>query len=399
MDPKFDAQEWAKEIKKARDMVKPSAEEEAEHLAKLQLWTVVLAALGVVMAARGVVSPVAMVLLCLFKEGQFCILAHHSLHGGWGRHRRGSFAKGLKRIVDWVDWILPEAWNAEHNKEHHYKLNECADPDRVDRNTEFVSSLQLPYPLKCGLVFALAATWKWYYYASNTLKLIHARKPNAPKGKEIEGAITVSTLITRAFSTGDKWYMSFMVDFIVRDMGPPFLLQYVAYPLVVSFIRWLGGLPLAFWCVVVNMAGAELLANLQQFATIVTNHAGSDLWTFKDPCGADTPEFYLRSVLGSTAYSSGNDVIDYLHGYLNYQAEHHCFPDLSPLHYQRLHPHFKKICSTYGVPYIQEPVWKRVRKTMDIMVGRERMSQISGQASDQPKLWSKGWGFRPKHRE
>merc|ERR550532_2587277 len=312
------------------------------------------------MAARGVVSPVAMVLLCLFKEGQFCILAHHSLHGGWGRQRRGSFAKGLKRIVDWVDWILPEAWNAEHNKEHHYKLNECADPDRVDRNTEFVSSLQLPYPLKCGLVFALAATWKWYYYASNTLKLIHAKKPNAPKGKEIEGAITVTTLITRAFSTGDKWYMSFMMDFIVRDMGPPFLLQY---------------------------------------ATIVTNHAGSDLWTFKDPCGADTPEFYLRSVLGSTAYSSGNDVIDYLHGYLNYQAEHHCFPDLSPLHYQRLHPHFKKICSAHSVPYVQEPVWKRVKKTMDVMVGRDRMPQISGQASDQPKLWSKGWGFRPKHRE
>merc|ERR1719429_283660 len=54
------------------------------------------------MAARGVVSPVAMVLLCLFKEGQFAIIAHHSLHGGWGRRRRGTFAKGIKRMVGWI---------------------------------------------------------------------------------------------------------------------------------------------------------------------------------------------------------------------------------------------------------------------------------------------------------
>ena len=30
----------------------------------------------------------------------------------------------LHRVLDWLDWMLPEAWNHEHNSLHHYKLGE-----------------------------------------------------------------------------------------------------------------------------------------------------------------------------------------------------------------------------------------------------------------------------------
>ncbi len=30
------------------------------------------------------------------------------------------FAQGKRRFIDWFDWILPEAWNYEHNILHHY---------------------------------------------------------------------------------------------------------------------------------------------------------------------------------------------------------------------------------------------------------------------------------------
>ena len=38
--------------------------------------------------------------------------------------------------MDWLDWMLPEAWNVEHNNLHHYKLGEQGDPDLVERNFE-----------------------------------------------------------------------------------------------------------------------------------------------------------------------------------------------------------------------------------------------------------------------
>jgi len=40
------------------------------------------------------------------------------------QYKRGIFAVGWRRVLDWMDWMLPEAWDAEHNKVHHYYLSE-----------------------------------------------------------------------------------------------------------------------------------------------------------------------------------------------------------------------------------------------------------------------------------
>ena len=41
--------------------------------------------------------------------------------------------------------------------------------------------------------------------------------------------------------------------------------------------------------------------------------------------------------------------------------------------YQLAAPRLRAICEKYGVPYVQESVWTRLRKTTDIMVGKETM--------------------------
>jgi hypothetical protein len=43
------------------------------------------------------------------------------------------------------------------------------------------------------------------------------------------------------------------------------------------------------------------------------------------------------------------------------------------LAYQKGAPQLKAICEKYGVPYVQESVFKRLRKTVDIMVGKTTM--------------------------
>jgi hypothetical protein len=256
----------------------------------------------------------------------------------------------------------------------------------VERNTEVIHALQLPLAMKYAIVGAQAATWKWFYYASNTLKLLHANKPNAPSKKELEASITVVTIVTQVLQ-GDPWHQALALDFVFRIAGVPFLVHFIGFPLLAGcFLHgsWF------CWYTFANLVGAELVTNVHAFCTIVTNHAGADLWWFDGPCKADTPEFYLRAVLGSTAYTAGGDFIDYWHGYLNYQGEHHAFPDLSPLHYQRLHPRFKAVCATHGVPYVQESVLVRTRKTCDIIVGKAKHKCCYGNAADQPNLWSIG---------
>ena len=59
-------------------------------------------------------------------------MGHHACHGGYnrtdlsGRFSSRGFALGSlkRRVQDWFDWMLPEAWSIEHNQLHHYRLSE-----------------------------------------------------------------------------------------------------------------------------------------------------------------------------------------------------------------------------------------------------------------------------------
>merc|ERR1711907_186800 len=88
------------------------------------------------------------------------------------------------------------------------------------------------------------------------------------------------------------------------------------------------------------------MGNLHSYIIIVTNHAGSDLYRFST------------------------------HGWLNYQIEHHMWPNLSMLSYQKALPLVKEICKRHGVPYIQESVFVRLVKTVGISIGLDSMRQF-----------------------
>jgi fatty acid desaturase len=62
-----------------------------------------------------------------------------------------------------------------------------------------------------------------------------------------------------------------------------------------------------------------------------------------------------------------------MHGWLNYQIEHHLWPDLPLLAYRRAQPQVRALCQRHGVPYVQESVWTRCRKAVAIIVGDASM--------------------------
>ena len=84
-------------------------------------------------------------------------------------------------------------------------------------------------------------------------------------------------------------------------------------------------------------------------------------------------EFYLRQIVGSVNYPNGTNTLDFLHGWLNYQIEHHLWPEMTASQYQKAQPLVKAICEKHNIPYIQESVFTRLRKTLDVMVGKTSM--------------------------
>ena len=142
-----------------------------EHFRRIRRWTRVCGAVGV--ATMGLpLNPLTVVALSTWTYASWTMVAHHTCHGGYDRHDaqpgqdrfHGSrFALGgvLNRGRDWLDWMLPEAWNLEHNVLHHYKLGEAGDPDLVERNLDFLRVAPLPRGLKVAYVALMAGIWKW----------------------------------------------------------------------------------------------------------------------------------------------------------------------------------------------------------------------------------------------
>ena len=151
-------------------------------------------------------------------------------------------------------------------------------------------------------------------------------------------------------------------------------------------------LPVRAWAafsVAANTVMAELLTGLHTFIVVVPNHAGDDMHRFDRP-PTDRAEFYVRQVLSSVNFRTGGAVNDFLHGFLNYQIEHHPWPDLPPLAYQRASTRVRALCARHGVPYVQEGVFTRVGKLIDIMTGRTSMivSETRGKHEREPAAQS-----------
>ena len=150
------------------------------------------------------------------------------------------------------------------------------------------------------------------------------------------------------------------------------IFQFIFLPLL--FLPFgLGAVGTAFGFLILG----ELFANLHSFLVIVPNHSAEDIYQFSTPHKTQG-EYYLRQIMGSVNYNTGTDMIDFLHGFLNYQVEHHLFPNMPHSFYQEMQPIVKDICKKHNLEYRQESVWKRFFMTIELMVGNTKVLRIDG---------------------
>lgn len=379
--PNFDLKKFTEEIRDLGDKLeKQQGPDDVRHLNKIVGWSNMCAAVGIASMGFGV-NLVSIVALSTWTFSRWTMIAHHTCHGGYDkchpnkeRWHRFKFAIGSfwRRFCDWFDWMMPEAWNVEHNNRHHYNLSEIEDPDLVENNLKELRDMNAPLVFKYVYVAVAACTWKWLYYSPNTYKELKLAKwrregKKIPDGVIPSDAVTIKTLLT----TKIPFYS--LTEFITVVIGPYFLLHFFVLPMPLLFIQQSLGREDMYINAVKNLFLADIFTNLHGFVAVVTNHAGDDMYRFREGCRPYSGSFYVRQVLASVDFSYGTDFVDFLHGWLNYQIEHHMWPNLTMLSYQKAGPLVREICDRHGVPYIKENVFWRVKKTVDIMVGTSSM--------------------------
>lgn len=377
-----DQAQLQKDIDAIKETIESRTWEDFEHLKKLELWGRMLGIGGFFLilltvsydAVSGMNSFLFWILgiagaisMGIANVARWSNVTHPILHGAYdkvpgipARYTKKGFAKGNRRWVDWLDWVEPEAWTFEHNIMHHYHLGEEDDPDNVEKNMVWLHEAKIPVWMKYAFVYIFAFTWKLTYYAPNTIRIL-ANKDRLKRGEKPTPDYELSP-----FTPNGKvlWKEAIL---------PYGLAKFVFLPaLAMPFGGWA-----AFGYMFLFMVLSEFWANLHSFLVIVPNHSAEDIYQFSTP-HKNQGEYYLRQIMGSVNYNTGSDWIDFLHGFLNYQVEHHLFPDMPNSFYQKMQPVVKDICKKHNLEYRQESVFKRIQMTLDLMVGKTKLLTIDG---------------------
>jgi len=378
----IDKEQLEKDIDAIKETMAPVGEEDFQHLLKLERWgkrftysgITLLLMLSVLELSLGGLSAcvfwffaiISAFLISTGNVSRWSNTTHPILHGGYEkvpnipeRYTKKYFAKGARRYVDWLDWIKPDSWSYEHNIMHHYHLGEDEDPDNVERNLQWLIQSNIPMWIRYIIVYAFAGTWKYTYYAPNTLRILANKKLKEEDKKEI----TDFELDPRTKSGLELW-MEYLLPYV--------LLKFLVFPAMFLPL----GLTAVFNAFII-MFIAEFFANLHSFLVIVPNHSAEDIYMFSEPSKSQG-EFYLRQIMGSVNYNTGSDRIDFFHGFLNYQIEHHLFPNMPLSYYQKMQPIVKEICKKHNLEYRQESVFKRAFMTIELMVGKTKLLRVDG---------------------
>jgi len=373
-----DLDAFRKDVKALGDkLLSEQGPDDLVHLQKIIGWANYCAAVGI-LTVWMYPNPITVIALSTWCCARWTMIGHHVCHGGYDKvdnsgYNRWKFAIGglSHRLSDWFDWFLPEAWNVEHNNMHHYSLGEIHDPDLVEENLCDIRNANRPLWSKYVQVFFAALIWKWFYYAPNTFKeykIAELRRAGKklPENFNPNLAMTIVSVLT---NKNNLWGLYSPFEFFTRVVGSYLIIHFFLLPAPLLLLNDSS----YFWNAVTNLVLAELFTNLHSFIIIVTNHAGDDLYRFEDGCKPKTGTFYMRQVVSSVNFATGGDFNDFLHGWLNYQIEHHLWPQLSMLSYQKAAPLVKALCKKHGIPYVQHSVWWRLHKTVQIMTGVNSM--------------------------
>lgn len=359
-----DREQLAKDLNEIhQDILSRIGEQDFKHLKKMERWGRACSLLGYGTAWL-MPNPISAFLISQGSFTRWTQMTHPIVHKGYDKianvppkYTSKKFARGWRRFLDWPDWITPAGWHQEHDILHHYNLGEKLDPDHLQHNMEWLRQSKAPMWLRYVIVTGFTALWKILYYTPRAHKelIISQARQNREAQPEFTrtGAWSIFTKQGKAL-----WFES--------------ILPYAGFRFVLLPLLFLPLGAVAATSVLLNSILAEAFTNMHTFLVIVPNHAGDDVMMFEEK-GKGKGEFYLRQILGSVNYPTGSDTNDFFYGWLNYQVEHHLWPDIPLSQYQYAQPKVVEVCKKHGIPYRQDSVFKRLLKAMDIMVGRTSM--------------------------
>lgn len=270
-----------------------------------------------------VLWPVGTASLAVAKILENMEIGHNVMHGQWDWLGDPDI---LGQHWEWDNVCDADQWRHSHNEVHHQWTNVYGkDHDigygiiRVTKDQDWEPRHRLQ-PL-WALMLALGFEWG---VGAHDFELSHPTD-----------AVTVPKREPDKF----RAFVAKVRRQLVKD--------YVAWPAVAL----IGG-PSSAISMATGAFAANLVRNIWAFSVIFCGHFPGDVSNFtEDEVEGETlDQWYRRQILGSANFSGGK-LMSIMAGNLNYQIEHHLFPDLPSNRYAEIAPEVQEICVRHGLAY------------------------------------------------
>jgi linoleoyl-CoA desaturase len=249
-------------------------------------------------------------------------------------HKSYSKSKFVNKWVGKSMYILggfPYNWIQQHNNQHHTYTNIDGYDEDIDPG-----SIMRFSPHKPLLKFhKYQHIYGWFLYGLMTISWITDKDFSQLKGYKDRGIKFANNTYTQLFT---KLIISKLLYYLIFFVLPFFILEVSWYWIPIFFL-------------IMHFTGGFLMTIIFQTAHVVPDAE----YPLPDSEGKMENNWAVHQLHTTTDFSPKNKILSWFIGGLNYQIEHHLFPNISHIHYPKLALIVKETAQKYNLPYHVHP--------------------------------------------
>ena len=249
---------------------------------------------------------------------------HDAIHGSYSRHR------GVNKCLSYTMNLIganANMWRIQHNVLHHTYTNIEAFDD--DINPPFFLRFSPHAPLK--RLHKFQHIYVWVFYGLSTLSWITTKDFIRLKRYHKMGLVKGGKAFAHEVFQISAWKV-----------------VYFTFSLVIPLIM----IPLSWWVIVLAFVAMHFMTGLLISLVFQAAHVVPEVhYPLPGKEGILDHNWYIHQMMTTNNFSPNNRIFSWCIGGLNYQIEHHLWPNISHVHYRKLSKIVAETAANYGIPY------------------------------------------------
>lgn len=250
---------------------------------------------------------------------------HDAIHGSYSKN------KTVNKYIGYTMNLIganARVWKVQHNVLHHSYTN----IDQADDDINAPFFLRFSPHAKRYWIHRFQFLYIWVFYGLSTISWITMKDfVRAYRYKKM-GFFNKKKEFPKALRSIIAWKVF-----------------YYSYALVLPLVM----VPLPAWIIILAFLSMHFVTGICISIVFQTAHIMPDTTFIKpDSNGEIEQNWTIHQMATTSNYSPNSRIFSWLIGGLNFQIEHHLFPNISHIHYRKLSGIVSKTASEFKIPYL-----------------------------------------------